>query len=260
MNRSQIISRSAQTTMSRSIGQILTDADLISISDLQLALDQQRRTSESIGSILVNLNALDPVVLKAALRVQETLTSVEDAIDAAAGARQTLGQLLVHARRITSEQLEFALLKQEREGGKLGDMLMRLGWVKKSELDVITTFQQRQGNNTVGPLQLGNLLVATDQISTDQLTYAVIRHSTTRRKIGEILVESGCARRRQISLGLALQHKLTKAILIALLAFVTASYRRRVHEAFVGFLGESCDATSKAANAPVIALSTYVSN
>jgi len=82
------------------------------------------------------------------------------------------------------------------------------------------TFQRRQGGE--GPVLerflLGEILVATQQISRQQLKDIIVRQKTSRKKIGELLVEAGYAQPRQIDFGLKLQQKLVTVAFIAALS------------------------------------------
>lgn len=68
----------------RLLGQLLVEGEFISRDDLERALDQQKRTNEKLGEALVGMGVLDPVDPAAALSVQGELTSVQDALLAAA--------------------------------------------------------------------------------------------------------------------------------------------------------------------------------
>ena len=46
-----------------------------------------------------------------------------------------LGDALVERRKITQSTLDEALLTQEREGGKIGEILVRMGAIRLQELD-----------------------------------------------------------------------------------------------------------------------------
>jgi hypothetical protein len=55
--------------------------------------------------------------------------------DAAHQAWMPLGTLLVHARVITSEQLEMALMEQQQQPGRrLGEILVEWGWASNREI------------------------------------------------------------------------------------------------------------------------------
>lgn len=204
----------------RPLGQILLDGEFISPYDLEIALEQQKHTNELLGEILVNMGILDPIGLKAILSINKDLASLKDALKLSAGVRRFLGELLLQARRITPEQLDLALLENQRTGENLGDVLVRLGLITRSELDAVLKFQQYQEakSETSGQLRLGELLITTKQISRDQLEDALSRQKVTREKIGDILVKAGHLKPHQLSYGLKLQNKLLTAVLIAVLS------------------------------------------
>jgi hypothetical protein len=209
----------------RPLGQILVDGEFISPHDLEHALEKQMYTNELLGEILVNMGVLDPVDLKAALSVSRELVSPEEAVKLAAGIRKFLGELLIQARRITSQQLELALIEQQQTGEKLGEVLVRLGFVTRSELDALLKFQQHQDTETrpLGRLRLGEILVATNQISRDQLNDSLARQRVSQKKLGEILVEAGYIQPHQLSHGLKLQNRLLTGALVALLSLAPLS-------------------------------------
>jgi len=204
----------------RPLGQILLDGEFITSNDLGRALEQQKHTNEMLGEILVNMGILDPIDLKAILSINRDLASLEDALKLAAGVRRLLGELLLQARRITPEQLDLALLEHQQTGENLGDVLVRLGFITTSELNAVLRFQQYQETEarTSGQLRLGEILVATNQISRDQLEDALSLQKVSREKIGDILVKAGYIKPDQLSYGLGLQNKLLTAVLVAVLS------------------------------------------
>lgn len=204
----------------RPLGRILLDGEFISPYDLERALEQQTHTNELLGEILVNMGILDPIDIKAILSINKDLASLEDAVKLAAGVRRLLGELLLQARRITPEQLDLALLEHQQTGEKLGDVLVRLGFITRSELEAVLKFQQYQETEveTSGRLRLGEILVATNQISRDQLEDALSRQKVSSEKIGDILVRAGHIKPYQLSYALRLQNKLLTAVLVAVLS------------------------------------------
>lgn len=62
------------------------------------------------------------------------------------------GQLLLWGNLITAEQLEHALAEQRRRGGKIGEILSKLGYV--TDDDVTRTLAMKYGVPTVGVAQL----------------------------------------------------------------------------------------------------------
>lgn len=208
----------------RLLGQILADGEFISSAALERALKQQEHTNKLLGEILVHMGVLAPVDLKAVLSVNRDLASLEGAVKVAAGVRRLLGELLLQARRITPQQLELALIEQQRTGEKLGEVLVRLGLITRSELGAVLTFQQCQSKApTPGRLRLGEILVATNQISRDQLEDALSRQRLSQKKIGEVLVEAGYVQPHQVTHGLKLQHKLLTAAIVAVLSLAPLS-------------------------------------
>lgn len=207
----------------RLIGQILIDGEFVSPKDVAAAVERQRQTNELLGEILVGMGALDSRELIAVLSVQKDFASSEDAVKAAAGIRQLLGELLIRAERIAPHQLDVALNEQKKTGEKLGDILFRMGLLTVKELNAVLAFQQNQGIESRGSerLRLGELLVATRHISNEQLEDALVKQKISKKKIGEVLVEAGYAEPHHIEFGLNLQRKLVTAALIAALSFAS---------------------------------------
>jgi hypothetical protein len=203
----------------RLLGQILVDGEFISTGDLDAAIDQQKE----LRQILVRMGVLVPKELQAVLFVQEDFAFLKDTVKAAAGLRKLLGELLIQARRITPEQLELALSKQLASNEKLGEVLVRLGLISEGELDAVLAFQRHQGREVAGSEQfrLGQILVATDHITPEQLEDALVKQKISRKKIGEVLVEAGYAESHHIQFGLNLQRKLVTAALVAALSLAS---------------------------------------
>jgi hypothetical protein len=209
----------------RPLGQILLDGQFISRDDLARALELQKHTNEMLGEILVRMGVLDPADLEAVLSVNKDLSSLEEAVNLAAGVRHLLGELLLKSGRISAQQLEHALLEHKRTGEKLGEVLVRLGLITRSELDAVLIFQQNQEPRaaTSGRLKLGEILISTGKIARGHLEDALSRQKLSKKKIGDILVKEGYVRPDQISHGLKLQDKLLKATLVAVLSLVPLS-------------------------------------
>lgn len=217
----------------RLIGQILVDGEFVSPKDVDSAVERQRQTNGLLGEILVGMGALDSRELIAVLSVQKDFASSEDAIKAAAGIRQLLGELLLRAERIAPHQLDVALNEQKKTGEKLGDILFRMGLLTAKELNAVLAFQQNQGIESRGSerLRLGELLVATRHISKEQLEDALVKQKISKKKIGEVLVEAGYIEPHHIEFGLNLQHKLVTAALIAALSFASTEGADIAHAA-----------------------------
>ncbi|MEW6570922.1 MAG: hypothetical protein AB1390_07085 [Nitrospirota bacterium] len=81
----------------------------------------------------------------------------------------------------------------------------------------------RQGPATPSGLRLGEILIATDQITPDQLRETLEAQRVSGKRIGDILVESGCLEPQQVSCALTLQKSLMTAVLLALLSVAPAA-------------------------------------
>lgn len=204
--------------VNRPLEQVLLDGGFTTQSDLERALGEQARTNELLEEILARMGILDPWELEAVLSIQGDLTTIDGAIQAAVGTRKLLGELLLDARRITPEQLERALQEHEETGKKLGEILVRRGILTDAERDAVLAFQERQGEAPSPKFCLGEILVATGQITREQLDRALTRQRETRKRIEEILVEAGDIHPHQIEHALRLQKKIVTAALLAALA------------------------------------------
>jgi chitinase len=204
----------------RLIGQILIDGGFLPRQNIEAALEEQKKTNELLGQVLVRMNILDPADIKVALSVQEYLDCVEEVVKLAAGIRQLLGELLVQAGRVTSEQIEHAIAEQKRSGEKLGEILVRQGLLTEQELNGVLEFQRNQdGARTIpSPLKLGEILVASGTITRSQLDATLRKQAVSRKKLGEVLVEEEYAKVHHITYGIHLQQMFLTAALVMRLA------------------------------------------
>ena len=207
----------------RLLGTILLDGSFVSPDHLGKAIEQQRKTSAQLGSILVGMGAISEADLEAVLSVQREFASPDDTIKAAAGVRELLGELLVRVKRLTPAALAEVLVEQERTGEKLGILLVRKGVISGSELDAVLAFQRRQcaPKSPRSCLRLGEVLVRSRLISRKKVEEALRRQKLSRKKIGEVLVECGYLRPDQLQQGLCIQRRLLTAALVAALSFAS---------------------------------------
>ncbi len=205
----------------RHIGQILLDGHFLSNKDLDRALEEQRRTKELLGQVLVRMGVLSERDVKVPLQVQEHLCHLDDAVKIAAGERQLLGALLVHSGHISAKQLDQAIAEQKSSGDKLGEVFKRLGMLTEQQLAALLDFQKHQSSEpktSDSPLRLGELLVSTGYISRDQLDDALCKQSVSHKKLGKVLVEEGYVRPGLVKYGMHLQKMLINAALAAILS------------------------------------------
>jgi len=204
----------------RLLGRVLVDGGFVSAEDLSRALEEQNRTNEMLGEVLVRMRAADPEEIAAVVSIQSDLASLEDAVRSAAGVRQYLGELLLKARKVTPAQLEDALSEQRRTGERLGEILVRRGVLTPGQLDAVLAFQKCQAGEapSSGRFRLGEILVATGRITREQLEDVLSRQRLTKKNIGELLVESGAVAPHHVARGLRLQEMLVTAALVAVLS------------------------------------------
>ena len=204
----------------RLIGKLLVDAGLVAEEKISEALQEQQRTNKHLGELLVSMGALSSVDLDVALSLQREFAVPEQAMKLAAGIHRMLGEILVHAGLITSEQLVKALAEHKRTGEKIGQTLVRLGMATQHEIDTALEIQKNQDKGLKAPtrLRLGELLIAARYITREQLEDALRRQKITKKKLGEVLVESGIVDAKVIAWGIRLQEMLVRAALIAALS------------------------------------------
>ena len=158
-------------------------------------------------------------------RICASWTTLDDAIAAAAGDWKPLGELLLSARRITSAQLDTALIEQRARGGQLGALMIARGWVSAPEIELLLMLQERLGQARAarrGPARLGHLLVSRGTITERQLADAIEVQRNGGRRIGEVLVDRGHAKPAEIARGLKLQSAIASAALVAAIGFLSA--------------------------------------
>ena len=203
--------------MKRNIGKILLDGGFLLHHDLDCALEDQKHSKELLGQVLIRKGVIKEEDFRVPLLIQERLGSIGSAVKLAAGERQLLGALLVNSGRITNEQLDYVVAEQKRSGEKLGETLKRLGMLTGQQLSALLEFQGHQDSENVSPLRLGELLVATGQITRDQLEDALHRQTKSDKNIGDILVEAGYVHQSGIEYGVRLQKMLLKSTLAAII-------------------------------------------
>lgn len=199
----------------RHIGRILAGGRFLSRNRLDSVLEEQRRARELLGQMLVRMGVLGAEHVKPPLHHPDALPAT---VSIAAGERQLLGELLVRSGRVTGDQLDQAISEQRRTGEKLGEVFTRLGMLTEGQLSALLDFQISQDAVNDSPLRLGELLVATGQITREQLESALRRQAYSRSRLGEVLVEAGYVRPSRIRHGIRVQKMLVNAVLAAVIS------------------------------------------
>jgi type IV pilus assembly protein PilB len=105
------------------IGEILISQNHITQDQLEIALNEQKKCGENLGTILVRLKYIDEATLHAVLGKQIEISQ-----------HRRIGEILIENEYITNEQLETALKEQKYLGLKIGKVLIRLGYIDESIL------------------------------------------------------------------------------------------------------------------------------
>ncbi len=180
---------------------------------------------KEIAIELIRTLDLSPDERRFVEQISAQWVGANDVLAVAAGPREPIGELLISAGRLTRAQLDQALAGQSRSGERLGEVLVRNGWLTASEVRLVLAFQKRLGRSATdaaGPLQLGNLLVATGAITPEQLQDGLQQQQQSKRRLGDTLVGAGYVSEPEIARGLHLQRTLLRLALEALLASTLA--------------------------------------
>ena len=113
--------------MSKPLGDILIDAELISKKTLEKALERQRESGKLLGQVLEEMGVLTEAELMEALVRQHSPFAEVDQ-------KKQLGDILVKAKLITEKTLERALERQRAEEKRLGQVLEEMGVINDKEL------------------------------------------------------------------------------------------------------------------------------
>jgi hypothetical protein len=151
----------------RLLGSLLVDEGLLTQTQLEFALREQRRTGRFLGQIVVDFGYVSAFSLARMLAAQhgvELSLPASDSAHRAAGdepedgrprvSAQTewrpLGKLLVESGAITKEELDQAISEQRRHGKQLGQILVERGSLSGTELARALAEQHGIGSRAVG--------------------------------------------------------------------------------------------------------------
>jgi len=126
----------------RQLGALLVDEELLTPTELELALDEQRRTGRLLGQIVVDRGFLSAFSLARVLSAQhgvdlrqteEPEPEPEPHLSAVPTTWQPLGRLLVERGLVSQTQLAEALLEQTGNR-RLGEILVERGAISGGDL------------------------------------------------------------------------------------------------------------------------------
>jgi len=99
-------------------------------------------------------------------------------------ARLRIGEMLLGAELITRQQLDQALAQQQRQGGRLGDIVLAHGWVKAVAFYDVLSDHFRRG-------RIGDLLLEKGLINEHQLTDLLLIQKQWGTRVGDIVLAKG---------------------------------------------------------------------
>jgi hypothetical protein len=124
----------------RQLGTLLADEGLLTDTELELALDEQRRTGRLLGQIVVDRGYVSAFSLARVLSAQHGVDlqapepEPEPQLTDVPTTWRPLGRLLVEKGLITQTELAEALLQQNDANGRLGEILIERGVITATDL------------------------------------------------------------------------------------------------------------------------------
>ena len=109
--------------------------------DLGQAVESKKQDNAALAETLVSIGLLERRELSEMRFSQAATSDLVGSLVVASAIRTRLGEILLRAKRITSSQLEFALELQRHRDGKLGEILVGLGWLDRETLDAALAAQ-----------------------------------------------------------------------------------------------------------------------
>lgn len=111
------------------LGDILRKSKRLSQRELAVAVDEQKRTNEKLGTVLVRLGLLDELELDAVLNLQNDFNQGD-----ALAVRLLLGEILIASKKLSRKQLADALAQQKMTKKQIGQVLVDAGLVSKFDI------------------------------------------------------------------------------------------------------------------------------
>jgi cellulose synthase/poly-beta-1,6-N-acetylglucosamine synthase-like glycosyltransferase len=146
------------------------------LKDLKIKLQWMEKELDAKHGIVSQL-----IELKQGVMDRDGFSAILD--DMAHGERKQLrlGDRLVAEGLLTAEQLQLVMDRQKKLGGRLGEIVVEMGYVERDKLDNVTKQRTHKG-------RLGEMLVDTGAISQDQLNQALEFQRKSGGMLGDILM------------------------------------------------------------------------
>ena len=196
-------------TKDLNLGEIFREAGLISRTQLNRALQEQKQTGSSLLEVLTKKRyisthsivdlmtyeiplpfgtkdhdkVLKNLFLDSGLTTEEELHKLID--------ESELGKTLVEQKFIKQFQLQLARQEQEKTGLPLWRTLVNLKFVSTNDMTSILKDHMYRTHHAGLDDLVGEILVNTRQINPQQLVEAEQKKKMTRKPLGKILIEEG---------------------------------------------------------------------
>jgi hypothetical protein len=109
--------------------------------DPEHVVETRKRDNLALGQALLSIGLIGHSELSERQSAEEESDELARTLMIASSVLSRLGEILVKTKRITSEQLQFALELQGHQGGLLGEILVSLGWLEREILDAALAAQ-----------------------------------------------------------------------------------------------------------------------
>lgn len=175
---------------------------------LALVLANQKRQNIQLSALMVELGILTPTDLMTVAFIQNAVSDPGEVLTAVSGIRSRLSDLLMQEKKITAHQLEQAFEMNPHSGKHLGEILISMDWMKVSDFSVNLSIKRQveQLSQSQDHLRIGDIMIALNYVSNDQLEDALIKQQSTDKKIGEVLVENGYVQAEELGRALRIQN------------------------------------------------------
>lgn len=135
------------------------------------------------------------------------------------GLQKKLLDFLVEADLINPAQLRQARQEQTDSGEELFAIFLRHRWLDFQGMDILLAAQRQHASSKpkTKHFRLGEILIATGQITQEELDHCLREQKITGKKIGESLIDAGYVKAHQVVEALLLQMLIMTSSLAALL-------------------------------------------
>lgn len=170
---------------SEHLGHLMVEQNIVSETDVDKALQQQKKLVMPLGDILKGQGKVGEKDIEAALAIQKRQ-------------QMKLGDLLVEQNLVSADEVEQALARQmQADKKRLGHILMEQGKLSDTDLEAALTMQRRPR------MKLGELLLEAGLIAEEDLGLALQEQKEHGQRLGEILLGSQMITEDQLLAALA---------------------------------------------------------